>query len=237
MLVAATKEDMEQYMDFAYSLALAQTKSGYRLFSDGVSTKEQFIEHTRRGYQEEDQELLLFVADGEVEGWIQFYFIKADRYLQTTSFLTNRKTEQALSEFLEYTDQYFAGYELYLGFPKKNSRAIAYLREHGCRLAEESYHDIFILDGFDLPPAPDGAVRVTESNFSDFRELHQTEPDTYWNSDRMYAALDKWIIYLLYQEERAADYHHLIFFHDEENQEAGLELGFSCVSDYALYIR
>ena len=52
MLVAATKEDMEQYMDFAYSLALDQTKSGYRLFSDGVSTKEQFIEHTRSGYHE-----------------------------------------------------------------------------------------------------------------------------------------------------------------------------------------
>ena len=61
MLVTATKEDIEQYMEFAYSLAMDQTKSGYRLFSDGVSTKDQFIDHVWKGYQQGDQELLLFI--------------------------------------------------------------------------------------------------------------------------------------------------------------------------------
>ena len=31
MLVNATKEEIAQYMDFAYSLAMDQTKSGYPL--------------------------------------------------------------------------------------------------------------------------------------------------------------------------------------------------------------
>ena len=44
MLVKATKDDIVQYLDFAYTLAMDQTKSGYPLWSDGVSTKEQFIE-------------------------------------------------------------------------------------------------------------------------------------------------------------------------------------------------
>ncbi len=276
MLVTATKEDIEQYMEFAYSLAMDQTKSGYRLFSDGVSTKDQFIDHVWKGYQQGDQELLLFISEGNVEGWIQFYFIEKDRYLQTTGFLTNRNTEQALAEFIEYTREHFAGYKLYLGFPKKNSRATAFLQKSGARLVEEAYHDIFLLEDSKLPPVPNGLVRVTESNFSEFREIHQTEPDTYWNSDRMYAALDKWIIYLLYREEKAVGYlcardgeiyhlgyrdrsfdpevykalvakilqdfkkvgyPYLIFFNEEESQATALELGFSCVSEYVLYIR
>lgn len=276
MLVTATKEDIEQYMEFAYSLAMDQTKSGYRLFSDGVSTKDQFIDHVWKGYQQGDQELLLFISEGNVEGWIQFYFIEEDRYLQTTGFLTNRNTEQALAEFIEYTREHFASYKLYLGFPKKNSRATAFLQKSGARLVEEAYHDIFLLEDSKLPPVPNGLVRVTESNFSEFREIHQTEPDTYWNSDRMYAALDKWIIYLLYREEKAVGYlcardgeiyhlgyrdrsfdpevykalvakilqdfkkvgyPYLIFFNEEESQATALELGFSCVSEYVLYIK
>ena len=37
MLVKAAKKEIEQYMDFAYSLAMDQTKSGYPLWSDGIS--------------------------------------------------------------------------------------------------------------------------------------------------------------------------------------------------------
>ena len=74
MLVKTAKEDIEQYMDFAYSLALDQTKSGYPLWSDGVSTKEEFVDYVWKSYRNEDREILLFVIDGAVEGWIQFFY-------------------------------------------------------------------------------------------------------------------------------------------------------------------
>ncbi len=102
MLVKATKEDIEQYMDFAYSLAMDQTKSGYPLWSDGVSTKEEFVERVWRSYEREDRDILLFLVDGAMEGWIQLFYIVEDRYLQTNGFLINSHTEQALTEFLEY---------------------------------------------------------------------------------------------------------------------------------------
>ena len=199
----------------------------------------------------------------------------------TSSFYIGRERRR-LDSVLFYrrgsipSDNWFSDYKLYLGFPKKNSRATAFLQKSGARLVEEAYHDIFLLEDSKLPPVPNGLVRVTESNFSEFREIHQTEPDTYWNSDRMYAALDKWIIYLLYREEKAvgylcardgeiyhlgyrdrsfdpevykalvakilqdfkkAGYPYLIFFNEEESQATALELGFSCVSEYVLYIK
>ena len=275
MLVKATKEDIEQYMDFAYSLAMDQTKSGYPLWSDGISTKEEFVDRVWKSYEREDRDILLFVVDGAVEGWIQFFFIQEDRYLQTNGFLINSHTEQALTEFLEYAHAHFPGYDLYLGFPKRNIDAISALQKENCRLIQECYHDIYVFDGADIQAETDGIVRVTESNFSEFSEIYQTDPETYWNAERISQALNEWLIYLLYRKDtvmgyicarngdvvslgyrdnmfdksvykalatvimrdvQAEGYKHLIFFNDAESQSAALELGFSCVSEYVLYI-
>ena len=276
MLVKATKKDIERHMEFAYSLAMDQTKSGYPLWSDGVSTKEEFAERVWKSYESEDRDILLFVVDGVTEGWIQFFYIAEDRYLQTNGFLINSHTERALTEFLEYAHGRFPGYDLYLGFPKRNTDAISALQKRNCRLIQECYHDIYIFDGADIHTETEGIVRVTESNFSEFRKIHQTDPETYWNSERIFQALDEWLIYLLYRENiavgyicvkngdivslgygdntfdksaykslvtvilrdlQAAGYKKLIFFNDdEESQSAALALGFSCVSEYVLYI-
>ena len=152
MLVKAKKEDIEQYMDFAYSLAMDQTKSGYPLWSDGISTKEEFMNHVCKSYHNDDRDILLFISDGIVKGWIQFFYIEQDWYLQTNGFLINSNTEQTLTEFLEYACEYFAGYDLYLGFPKRNSKAILFLQKTGCRLIEESYHDILLLMALPYDP-------------------------------------------------------------------------------------
>lgn len=206
MLVKATKEDIAQYMDFAYTLAMDQTKSGYPLWSDGVSTKEEFVERVWRSYESEDRDILLFLVDGAIEGWIQFFYIVEDRYLQTNGFLINSHTEQALTEFLEYAHAHFPGYDLYLGFPKRNIDAISALQKENCRLIQECYHDIYVFDGSAIQVETDGIVRVTESNFSEFREIYQTDPETYWNAERISLTLNEWSIYMLYREDTAAGY-------------------------------
>ena len=276
MLVKATRKDIEQYMDFAYALAMDQTKSGYPLWSDGISTKEEFVNHAWESYRNDDRDILLFVIDGVVEGWIQFFYIEQDRYLQTNGFLINNDTEQALTEFLEYAHAHFAGYDLYFGFPKRNFDAISFLQKTGCRLIEESYHDTFVFDGSAIKLENAGMVKVTESNFSEFRKIHQDDPDTYWSTERIFSTLDEWLIYLLYRENiaigyicardgeifslgyrdnifdkktykalvsvilsdlKAAGYKHMTFFNDEESQPAALDLGFSCVGEYVLYVK
>lgn len=206
MLVKAQREDIERHMDFIYALALDQTRSGYPLFSDGISTKEQFAAHVWKSFENSDHDILLFMIDGAVEGWIQFFYIEQDRYLQTNGFFMNRNTEQALAEFMEYAGVHFAGYDFYLGFPKKNACAIAFLQSRGFTLSEEAYHDIFVFDGSAIQSEATGLVKVTESNFTEFRKIHQTDSDTYWNSERIYATLSEWMIYLLYRDGMAVGY-------------------------------
>ncbi len=276
MLVKAAKEDIERYMDFAYSLAIDQTKSGYPLWSNSVSTKEEFVERVWKGFRRDDEEILLFVVNGSVEGLIQFFYIEKDRYLQTNGFFINSNTEQALTEFLKYACEHFAGYDLYLGFPKRNTDAITFLQKSDCRLIEQSYHNIFIFDDSVIQVETDGIVRVTESNFSEFSRIYKTDPETYWTSDRIFTTLNEWLIYMLYKEDdvvayicakngeifslgyynntfnksaykalvtvilrdlQAAGCKYMTFFNDKESQSAALQLGFSCVAEYVLYIK
>lgn len=206
MLLKATKKDIEQQMDFAYSLAMDQTKSGYPLWSDGISTKQEFIDSVWKSYESKNRDILLFVADGAVCGWIQYFYIDEDRYLQTNGFLIDRNTDRALGEFLEYTRAHFAGYALYFGFPKRNTDAIAALQKRNFRLIQECYHDIYIFDGSDIQAEAEGIVKVAESNFSEFSKIHQTDPETYWNSERIFQTLNEWSIYLLYRDDAVAGY-------------------------------
>lgn len=206
MLIKATKEDIEKYIDSAYSLAIDQTQSGYPLFSDGISTKAQFIEHVWRGFEGKNSDILLFVSEGKADGLIQFFYIEQDRYLQMNGFFIGGDTEQALTEFIEYAGENFAGYSLYFGFPKRNSRAIASLKNNGCELVEKSYHDIFKFENFTAQEELADVAKVNESNFFEFGKIHKTDEFTYWNSERIYETLKDWSIYLLYRDEIAVGY-------------------------------
>lgn len=191
-------------METAYALALDQTRSGYPLFSDGIATKEQFAAWAWESHTQENRDLLLFLLDGRVEGWIQFFWIEEDRYLQTDGFLIRRNTRQALAEFTEYARVHFPGYTLYLGFPRRNQDAVHALESAGWACIEESYHDVFSLADYTPRPDAQGVVRVTRENFSAFRVLHRVDASTYWNAQRIERTLDAWQIYLLAGSETGA---------------------------------
>ena len=82
MLIKATPEDIKKYGEFAYSVALNPKKSCYPTYADGIKTKTDFFKAAERAIAKETYELLLFGIDGKVEGWISYYWIPEDRYLQ-----------------------------------------------------------------------------------------------------------------------------------------------------------
>ena len=201
MLRRAEKQEIETYLEFAYALALDQTRSGYPLFSDGIATKERFVASARESDAQENRTLLLFLLDGKVEGWIQFFWIREDRYLQTDGFFIRRNTRQALAEFTEYARAHFPGYTLYLGFPKRNEDAMHALDAAGWTRTEESYHDVFSLADYEPRPEAQGIVHITRENFPMFRALHRVDASTYWNAQRIERTLDAWKIDLLTESE------------------------------------
>ena len=203
MLRRAEAHEIEAYMETAYALALDPSRSGYPLFSDGILTKEQFVRWVWESHRQAGRELLLFcLPDGRAAGWIQFFWIEEDRYLQTDGFYMEHSVSRVLEEFIAYARGRFPGYALNLGFPEENEEAVRWLDAAGWTRAEQSCHDIFTLrDG--LSPQSAAVEPVTEETFPLFRALHRVDADTYWNADRIARTRSAWLLYL-YRENGAA---------------------------------
>lgn len=197
MLRVCTVQEYAALVDNMYDLALDRSKSGYPSYCDGIKTKEMFLERSKRAFSEKEEELLLFEYNGTVEGWIHYFWLPEDRYLSTVSFLVRSHTTQALKEFLEMAREKFGGYELYLGYSAENTEAFSFLSASGFELIEKSNNNTAFLREYTALPDEGEVIRITKENFECFRPLpSQAEEDMYWNSDRIYAALDRWIIFV-----------------------------------------
>ena len=120
MLRSCTEQEFKQYADFVYELALDPSRSSYPTYTDGIKTKEMFLERAQSAFSKATEEILLFEYEETVEGWIHYYFIPEDHYLSAVTFNIQTHMKQALQEFLEFVQIRFKGYELYLGFPTDN---------------------------------------------------------------------------------------------------------------------
>ena len=202
MLRVCTQEDFKQYAELAYQLALDQTKSGYPTYVDGIKTKEDFYKNSEKAFSSDEDEILLFEYEGVVKGWIHYYWMPEDRYLSTMSFLTDSHAEQAMEEFLAYVQERFSGYDLFLGYPTDNQKAIDFLTAHGFERIEESNNNSAFLEDYEPLAESKDIVRITKENFQYFRTLHeQIEGYMYWDSDRIYKKLDRWVIFVKLQED------------------------------------
>lgn len=198
MLRVCTEQEYKNYVDFVYEIAIDPSKAGYPTYSDGIKTKEMFIERSKKAFSRDNEEILLFEYDGIVEGWIHYYYLSEDNYLSTVSFNINMHTEQALQEFLEFAKIQFKGYELFLGYSKENKKAVDFLSSYGCECIEEDYNNTAFLNKYKPVKVNDALVRIDKENYQYFREIHNMiEGDMYWNSDRIYSDIDNWIIYVM----------------------------------------
>lgn len=214
MLKTATEAEITQYMDFAYDLAMNPATSGYPAYFDGIKTKEDFISVAWRSYRETDREILLFIHEGTVEGWVQLYVLPEDNYLQTEGFNIRNHTETALAELIEHCCEHYLGYELYFGFPADNHAAVTCLQSLGWPCTERSWNQVLHMKDYHLRAGSLNVRKVTRENFKDFRRIHsQYDDGMYWNCQRIFDAFEKWHIYLYYREEKPAG---AIFYFDGE---------------------
>lgn len=97
MLKRLKEQDFDRFVGLAYELALDMTKSGYPTYADGIKTKNDFIDRARKAFSRDNEEILLFERDGKVAGWIHYYYLPKDRYLDTCSFCVAEGMREALA--------------------------------------------------------------------------------------------------------------------------------------------
>lgn len=112
--------------------------------------------------------------------------------------------EDALTEFLAFTRDQYPGSELYLGFPKENLAAVAFLDGQGFPRIEESYNDALHFCDYTLHSENPNVIPITRENYPLFSALHsQQDGNMYWNSERILQVMNQWQIYVLLREGEA----------------------------------
>lgn len=198
MLRTCTREDFERYADFAYALSLDASASGYPAYYDGIKTKADFLRRARAAFSTDTEGILLFECAGTVAGWIHYEALPDDRYLSTVSFSIAEHTQRALEEFCLFAQTHFPGYDLYLGFPAENVKALAFLAARGFERIEESVnHTAFLANLAPGAPGADVALVTTAEGFERFRALHDgAAGDMYWASERIWADRARWLLFV-----------------------------------------
>ena len=220
MLRKLEKVLFDQYADLAYSLALDTRKSGYPIYTDGIKTKEDFIKRARKALERDNEEILLYERSGEVLGWIHYYYLADDRYLDTCSFCIREGMGDAVAEFTAFARERFPGSELYLGFPKENTEAVAALEALGFERIEESYNNAADLEQYRLAPERAETQLITRESYPLFAEIHrQHDGETYWNTERILADLDGWRIFVSMQGETVTGAIYTFTFADKHVEE------------------
>ncbi len=198
MLRRLRESEFDRYVEFAYALALVPAHASYPAYFDGVKTQADFLASAREAMASLTAEVLLYEKDGRALGWLQYFWIPDDRYLQLTACCAAEDIAGALTAFVRRVQARFAGFTCVCGFPAENTQALAVLQAADFAVTERAYNCVCILK--DWPAQAPGAalVRVTEAEFDRFRRLHApVEAGMYWTSERLLRALDQWQIFLL----------------------------------------
>ena len=204
MLRKLEVSQFEQYVEFAYALALDTRKSGYPTYTDGIKTKEDFIARSRKALERDNEEILLFERSGEVRGWIHYYYLASDRYLDTCSFCVEEGMGDAIREFKAFAHERFPGSELYLGFPRENTEAVAALEALGFEQIEADWNNIADLERHSLTPVQGDIRLITRETYPLFAALHQQEDgEMFWDNAHILADLENWRIFVSMKGERA----------------------------------
>lgn len=201
MLRSLRKNEYKNYLDWAYGLALDMTRSGYPTYADGLKPKSEFEEAAARVFEREHEEILLFEIDGKALGWLHYFALPEDQYLDMRTFCTEDQTEQTIDELLAYLAPKYPGFTMHFGFSTQNTRAVNHLIELGWTLQEESLVGVMKFEEYTPRQETVELTAITAKNFERFAAIHaQWDGRMYWDNAHLWEDLDRWHLYV-YQRD------------------------------------
>lgn len=201
MLCLATEKEFKNNLDFVYLLSLDKKISCYPAYFDGIKTNKHFEENAKRDF--EKNQIYLYYFEGKCYGWISYFVIKEDKYIQSTCCSIHIKYYQmALEEFLIELSTKYKGFQFYFGCSNENV-GIPFLNKNGFIKIEESFAYRLDFPKKDFQILKDEIKKITLEQFSDFAVLHALyEKDMYYTSSEIQKTFSNWIIYGYYQENQ-----------------------------------
>ncbi len=227
MLRKIRNQEFQEVSEFVYHLSLDLSRTSFPVYTDGIKTKQQFLQRSMDGLHRSDEEILIYEKDGGIEGWIHYYVIPADRYLGICSMSIRSGYAEAFDELLAYWKKNYPQYRFSLYFPEENSEILQYMHTHGYQDRSQEVVDVLLFKNYELHHESEHVTRIGSDNFAVFQEIHQQfEDEMYWNSDRIKDTIDDWKIFAYEQKGRCLGAIYYSGIHDCEI--FGLDLSRDC---------
>ena len=180
-------------MEF-WPVALDLTRSAYPTYTDGVKTQADFVQTVHRAASEDWGEVLVHLRDGKVNGLL-VVDVADDAYVSLHVCLTHAHQAECLGEVLAYLRQKHAGKIMWLGFSTENTDMLVFAEEKGFTLLDDTVNWNISIEDWQPAATVCPVRRVSAENYEAFRALW-TDEDMYWNADRIWAAMERWILFV-----------------------------------------
>ena len=188
--------DLDALIASFWPAAQDVTRSAYPTYADGVKTYADFAAHLRSAHASDWGEVLLHDDDA-----LLLIEAEDEAYVSLRLWAKGRQSA-ALAEALAWLRAHDAGYTLWLGFAPENAEMLAFARENGFALLDDSVNWVLPLEGHTPSPADASVRRVTREEYYAFRAVW-TDQTMYWNADRIRDAFDRWTLFIT-RDGRAA---------------------------------
>lgn len=197
MLQILEEKDFDQYINLAYDISLDMSRTSFPVYTDGVKHREDFIRCCQKGMGRDDEEILLFIENGIVEGVIHYYVLEDDCYIGVNFISIWKRYAKALEELFGYWEVKYSGYSWNIYFPEENTDAIGYMRSKGHKASERSVVDLLFFKEYELQPENGDITHIDFDNYNKFADIHRlSEADMYWTSERIMENLADWEIFV-----------------------------------------
>lgn len=196
MLIKATSEHVEVLAEYAWRVYQDPSKRTTPPFK----SQEEIQDCFNKIVSSKTDLILAYYENEKLEGVVALNIIHENRYMQTAGgpYIANtEKYETVAGIFMDYMKNYGTGYECYFGLPRTNIAGRKFLEAKGFKCTEDTVQTSVtperikhIETGFDL-------VGLSEEYHEAYRKFHNTHfSDYYWNSQRLFSALDQWFVHL-----------------------------------------
>lgn len=193
MIQEVSLNNLDDCIDFAWSLSRSTETNSYPIYESKEKMKKRFIraiEHpSDLVYAFYSLEILCGVACLEV--------ILEDNYIHATGIYISHNFDEVMSEFLDYLKVKYDGFDLVLGYPKENLKAVNYFKGLDADLVESSSDWRLQCDEFTDKCEQSSIHLISDNEFEEYAVFHDNQfKNMYWTSERLRSVLKEWRIFV-----------------------------------------
>ena len=122
-----TKEDISTVIDFVYHLSIDNSTASY----SRMKTREDVESELVRRVEDTSSNVFSVHSEKRLIGVCAYYWLEEDNYIQTTVFVFNEPTKEALSISIGLIKQKRENYRLLIGVPAENKQLSELLHQLG----------------------------------------------------------------------------------------------------------